>query len=71
MNISNESLANDLNKAAALLERRILQRLKPSHENEYEYWQACFAAAREYPNADYLQTKAANALNEIIPCLKN
>jgi len=71
MNITNESLASDLEKTASMLSIKIHRRLKPGPEaaNAFEYWQACFTAAREHTDAAYLQTKAETALTELMPCL--
>ena len=51
---------------ASRLKFMLYARLKPGHENEFEYWQACFDAARENPDAAFLQTKAAAALTELL-----
>jgi antibiotic biosynthesis monooxygenase (ABM) superfamily enzyme len=69
MNITNDNLANDLDKTAIVFSALIRKRLKPGHENEFDYWQACFDAARQHPDAAFLQTKAENALCELIPHL--
>lgn len=68
---ADKELKTKSDKIADLFIMKLHERLKdgPEAANAFEYWQACFSAAREHTEAAYLQTKAETALTELLPCL--